>query len=341
MTQICRVAAVHAAPEFLDTGRTVDKICQLITEAGNQEVDLLVFPEVFLPGFPYWINCYPPIIQVGMHIRYGTASVKIPGPEIDRISEAANKAGVNIVLGVSEQDGGTLYNTQVFISETGTLIGRHRKLQPTFAERSIWGQGDGSTLSTFDTKIGRVGGLVCWEHTMNLARHALIGQGEQIHAGSWPALSTLVGFEDSFNSQVEAMSRNHAISGQCFVIVAMSPVTQQMIDIMEKELGPQGFLKAGGGWSAVIHPMTPYLAGPHEGLEEKIISADIDLDDIAALKVFVDATGHYSRRELLHLVVDADQKQAVEFKGRKGSESSESQIMLEEPQAAIVPNNPK
>jgi predicted amidohydrolase len=323
MSTTHRVAAVHAAPEFLDVEATVDKVCDLIVEAGEQSVELLVFPEVFLPGFPYWINCYPPIVQAGLHVRYGQASVEVPGPEIDKVRSAARSAGVNVVLGVSERVGGTLYNTQVFIADTGALIGRHRKLQPTFAERTVWGQGDGSTLQVFDTAVGRVGGLVCWEHTMNLARHALIGQGEQIHAGSWPALSTLVGFTDTFDAQVEAMSLNHAITGQCFVIVAMSPVTQQMLDVMSEALGPQEFLTVGGGWSAIVHPMTPYLAGPHTGLEEKLVVADIDLADIAGVRVFVDATGHYSRPEVLRLTVDAEPKAPVDIRGARVTDTIE------------------
>lgn len=305
------VAAVHAAPVFLDVDATIEKACSLIVEAANSGARLVVFPEVFVPGFPYWINCYPPIVQPGLQMRYMAASVEVPGPHIDRVREVARQTGTVVVLGVNERDGGTLYNTQVFIDERGELLGRHRKLQPTYAERSVWGQGDGSSLLVWPTSVGRLGGLVCWEHTMNLARHALIGQGEQVHAGSWPGLSTLVGFAEVFDSQVEAMSRNHAITGQCFVVVAQSPVTQEMLDVMSEALGPQEFVTAGGGWSAIIHPMTPFLAGPHTGSQEKVLTAEIDLADIDAVKVFVDATGHYARPDVLRLTVDADEKRAV------------------------------
>lgn len=305
------VAAVHAAPEFLDVEASVAQAADWIGRAAEQGARLVVFPEVFVPGFPYWINLYPPIVQAGLHARYAGASVDLAGSQLAPVQAAARAAGCVVVLGVNERDGGTLYNTQVFIDETGTIFGRHRKLQPTFAERTVWGQGDGSTLTVWDTSIGRLGGLVCWEHTMNLARHALIGQGEQIHAGSWPGLSTLVGFREVFDPQVEAMSRNHAITGQCFVVVAQSPVTQQMIDVMAEALGPQDFLTTGGGWSAIIHPMTPYLAGPHTGAEERLLVADIDLDEIAGVKVFVDASGHYARPEVLRLVVDDQAKSAV------------------------------
>lgn len=242
MVRRVKVAAVHAAPVFLDVDRTIDKVVELVARAGAEGVELLVFPEVFVPGFPYWINCYPPIVQPGLHLRYHAASVAVTGPEVDRVRAAARQAGTVVVLGVNERDGGTLYNTQVVIGDDGSLIGLHRKLQPTFAERTVWGQGDASTLKVWETAVGRVGGLVCWEHTMNLARHALIAQDEQIHAGSWPSLATLAGFADVFDDQVEAMSRSHAITGQCFVVVAQNPVTQEMLDVMADALGRQEFM---------------------------------------------------------------------------------------------------
>ena len=130
---------------------------------------------------------------------------------------------------------------------------------------------------------------------MNLARQALIVQGEEIHAASWPALDSLAGWEGLFSQQVEVMCRNHAISGQCFVVVAMSPVDQQAIDTMEELMGPQQYLTAGGAWSAIIDPMTVMVGGPHTGTDETIVMADVDLDAIGALKVFADATGHYGR----------------------------------------------
>lgn len=326
------VAAVHAAPEFLDADASIAKAAEWIGRAAEQGARLVVFPEVFVPGFPYWINLYPPIVQAGLHARYAAASVDLAGSQLAPVQAAARAAGTVVVLGVSERDGGTLFNTQVFIDEQGTIIGRHRKLQPTFAERTVWGQGDGSTLKVWDTSIGRLGGLVCWEHTMNLARHALIGQGEQIHAGSWPGLSTLVGFREVFDPQVEAMSRNHAITGQCFVVVSQSPVTQQMLDVMSEALGPQEFLTTGGGWSAIIHPMTPYLAGPHTGSEERLLVADIDLDEITGVKVFVDAAGHYSRPEVLRLVVDDEAKTpVVRTSGGTGPTAAQGGIPAPEP----------
>ncbi len=314
MTQL-KVAAVHASPEFLDHNATVEKICALIKEGGRQDVRLMVFPEVFLPGMPYWINMYAPMAQLPMNVRYAKESVEVPGPEIRHIQAAAQQAKTYVVLGVSEREGGTLYNTQVFIDDNGRFLGKRRKLQPTFAERFIWAQGDGSTLSVWDTPIGKIGGLICWEHTMNLARQALILKGIQIHASSWPAYSTVAGWTEVFDPQVDAMSRAHAVTGQCFVIVAQNPVTQAMLDLITSELGPQQIMTAGGGWSAVVRPMGVMAAGPHVGLEEKLVIADIDLAEIEFLKTMLDTAGHYSRPEVLRLVIDAEPKSPLEERG--------------------------
>ena len=299
------VAAVHAAPVFLDVDATIEKACTLIEQAGREGVQLLVFPEVFVPGFPYWINCYAPLLQNPLHERYLRASIQVPGPETERLAVGAREAGVALVVGVNERVGSSLFNTQVFIDSDGTLLGQHRKLQPTFAERTVWAQGDGSTLKVWPMSGGvRVGGLVCWEHTMNLARHALGTMGEQVHAASWPALSTLRGWEDIFDEQVSVMCRNHALTAQTFVVVSMNPVGQDVLDLMEAVLGPQELLTTGGGWSAVIHPQMPIVAGPRTGPEEGLVVATIDLADIDALKIVVDSVGHFSRNDVLQLVVN-------------------------------------
>lgn len=303
-----KVAAVHAAPVLHDAEATIDKVCAFVREAGERGIHLLVFPEVFVPGFPYWINLYPPAAQFGMIARYRAESVEVPGPQIARVQDAAREAGVNLVLGVSEREGGTMYNTQVHIDDQGVLLGKHRKLQPTYAERYVWGQGDASMLDVFDTRLGRVGGLACWEHTMNLARQALIVQGEQIHAGAWPGLQTHRGMEESYDIQVEAMSRNHALTGQCFVVVAQNPLTDDMVAVMEAELGPQDLQPAGGGWSAIFNPDGTTAAGPHTGDEECLLVAEIDLTAIDDIHALVDANGHFSRREVLGLWIDDEHK---------------------------------
>ncbi len=316
MARVHQVAAVHATPSFLDVAEGVARVCGFIAQAGRDGTELLVFPEVFIPGFPYWINLYPPAIQKAMIVRYHDASLEASGPELSTIREACAKARVAIVLGFSERSEGgrTCYNSQVCIDRDGTQVGVHRKLQPTNAERTVWGQGDGSTLTVWQAAIGRISGLICWEHTMNLARQAMVVQHAEIHAASWPSLSTLNGFTELFDVQVEALMKSHSLSAQCFVICAESPVPQRALDIMAENLGPQSFMTAGGGWSAIYHPFCRTMAGPHVGPEERLLTASIDLDDIKLVKVSVCGAGHYARSEVLSLHIDSEPKLPVTFR---------------------------
>jgi nitrilase len=313
VSRIRRVAAAHASSILLDRDACLAKAAEIIAEAGRRDVQLLCFPEVFCPGFPYWINLYPPGDQHGVHRRYVAESVDLDTDQLCPLREAARAARVEVVLGVSERQGSTIYNSQVFIGRDGEVVGRHRKLQPTYAERTLWGQGDGSTLSVFPMASGIVGGLICYEHMMNLARQALIAQGLEIHCASWPTFASTRGRGGAFDSMVETLMRAHALTGQCFVILAENPVSAQNLAAMEAELGPQSVVGTGGGFSAVYGPNGAALGGPHVGPEERLVVADIDLDDIGRAKVLVDTAGHYSRPEILRLVVDARPKRPLEL----------------------------
>ncbi|PGG99231.1 hypothetical protein AJ79_08623 [Helicocarpus griseus UAMH5409] len=318
-TQKIKVAAVHAAPVFMNKKATTEKVIKLIEQAGKEKIELLVFPETFVPGYPYWIECYPPIKQAPALSQYANESVAVDSDEIKHIQAACRSASVTINLGISERIAGgfTLFNSQVTIDSDGILLGVHRKLQPTYAERFVWGQGDGHTLRNFQTAAGyNLGGLACWEHTMNGARQALIMDNEHIHAAAWPALSTMEGFEPVADVQIEGLMKAHALTGQVFVICASNPVDDSCLEWMEKNLGPQNSVKSGGGWSAVVHPFCSFVAGPHTGSEEKFITGEVDLSQIGFVKVWVDGAGHYSRPEVLKFSVDRrplweDEKRAI------------------------------
>ena len=306
MTLPLTVAAAHVAPVFMDPAASAQRAADWIAEAGKAGVELLVFPEVFLPGFPYWINGYPPLAQLGLNRRYQDLSIEIPGPEIAIVQEAARAAGMVVVIGASEREvgGRSCYNSSILIGRDGAILGVHRKLKPTYAERYLWGQGDGSGLWVIESGVARVGTLACWEHTMNLARQALAEQQVEVHAALWPGLSTIAGMETIADIQIEAMMRNHALTAQCFVVCAASPVTQDMIDFLEAEIGPSEMLSVGGGWSAIIHPFAATLAGPVTGLEEQLVIATFDLDERSDTKLWVDGTGHYARPDVLSLRFD-------------------------------------
>lgn len=294
-----KVAAVQAAPVFLNREATAEKACRLIEEAASQGAALVVFPETWVPGYPFWTNAvsrwdYPPVKRV--YSRLYKNAVDIPGPVTERLGEAARKASVFLAIGVHERTpSGTLYNTIAFIGGDGQLLGKHRKLVPTYHERMVWAHGDGSTLRVFDTDIGHLGGLICWEHWMPLARYALYSQGEQIHASLWP----------SAGETWLLACRHMAHEGRLFVIVSCSYFTKAMLPpdfelMKEMESFPEVLSKGG---SAVIGPDAKYLAGPVYDCEI-ILYADIDLERIIEEKQTLDVVGHYARPEVFRLLIN-------------------------------------
>lgn len=287
----------------------------------------------------YFIKAYPPLSQVPALVQYAQQSVVCspsdPDPSIRTIQDACRAAGVTVSLGVSERmEGGyTLFNSQVHIDDKGTLLGVHRKLQPTLAERYVWAQGDGSTLGVWrvsvdeegggkgeeedeegqrgrgreegGTKYYNLGSLCCWENTLNGARQALIEQDQHVHAGVWPGLSTIRGFEDGVgDAQIEALMKAHALTAQVFVLCAASHVDDTCLDWMRENLGEQDLVGKGGGWSAVIHPFCSYLAGPVTGGGDRLVVAELDFGELGAVKVWIDGNGHYKRPEVLEMKVD-------------------------------------
>ncbi|KAK8106121.1 carbon-nitrogen hydrolase [Apiospora kogelbergensis] len=309
-----RVAAAHAAPIFMDKAATIKKVIGLIEQAALDEIKLLVFPETFVPGYPVILDrMLPPLAQVGALAKYAEESVVAESNNEDMgpIQAACRRTGVAINLGISERmaRGYSLFNSQVTVDGDGTILGVHRKLQPTYVERVVWAQGDGSTLRNWPLSAlgGRnLGGLACWEHTMNGARQALITQHQHIHAGAWPALSTMAGFEAVADAQIEALMKTHALTAQVFVVTASNYIDEACIDWMEANLGgKQDFIKPGGGWSAILHPFCSYLAGPHTGAEEKLVQAEVDFAQLGAVKVWIDAAGHYQRPEILQFSFDS------------------------------------
>jgi predicted amidohydrolase len=303
---VYRVAAVQASPVFMDREASVEKACKLIAEAGSGGAQLAVFPETWLPGFPIWIERAPgtalwdhqPAKEA--FTRLVANAVEAPGSTTDALCAAAAEAGCGVVMGINERQGGrlsgTLYNTIIYVGEDGRLLGKHRKLIPTYAERLIWGQGDGSTLGAFDTPVGRVGGLVCWEHWMPLARHAMHVTGEQVHAALWPTVEEIH----------QVASRHYAFEARCFVVAAGSVLRRDQVpDDLEIFRGdgidPGEHLLAGG--SAIIGPDGNYLAGP-AGAEETILYADLDTSRIAAEHQTFDPVGHYARPDVFSVTIN-------------------------------------
>ena len=246
--KVVKVCAAHVAPVWLDREATVEKACGLIAEAGRAGAELVVFPEVFIPGYPYWIWTKTTREGGPLFGELFNNAVEVPGAATDAIGKAAKQAGVLVVMGMTERDGGTLYNTLLYFDSQGRIIGRHRKLVPTMSERVVWGRGDGSDMEVFDTSVGRIAGLICWEHTMDLARYALIAEGEQIHCSVWPGISAVTNDPnyEIFDAVAECACRHHAVAAQAFVICVMTPVAQDSIDRLGFADRPD-MMKVGGG----------------------------------------------------------------------------------------------
>jgi len=297
---VVRAAAVQAAPVFLDKFATIEKACTLIQEAADNGARLIVFPESFIPTFPYWSNYHPegpPWART--FTKLFKNSVEIPSPETEKLGEAARKAGAHVMMGLNERDavyGGTLYNTLLFLGPDGKILGKHRKLMPTHHERLYWGCGDGSGLTVYPTSLGRIGGLICYEHHMTLSKYALYAQGEQIHCAVWPGWPGNSKYDNL--DIVHTASRQYAFEGQCFVVCACGWIHPEMIP-EDFEFKNEMDCSSRGG-STIITPLGTLLCEPLVD-REGIVYADLKMDLIIKAKAFVDTTGHYARWDVLSL----------------------------------------
>jgi aliphatic nitrilase len=292
MSRTVKVAAAQLAPVFLDCAATTAKACDAIAQAAQHGAELVAFPESFVPGYPYWLLTRDPMSVNDLNRRLFNQSMEIPGPECMALAAAAKKAGCHVVVGLTERAGGTLYNAQLVLGADGTILGKRRKLMPTSHERMVWGRGDGRDLEVWKTPLGVLGALICYEHSNALYRYAIQAQGEQIHVANWPGGIAIDGI-------IDAAARHYAFEGQCFVINVTAVLTEAII----AEVGGNGRLHAGGGYSAIIAPNGRFLAGPAtEG--ETILYADLDFDRIADMKLIVDSAGHYARPDVLQLHID-------------------------------------
>ena len=296
--RIIRVAAVQIAPVLDRPGGTLEKVLQAIDEAAERGVRFAVFPETFLPYYPYFSFVEPPIAQGAAHLRLYEEAVVVPGPVTQALSAAAKRHAMVLVVGVNERAGGTLYNAQLVFDADGTIVLKRRKITPTYHERMIWGQGDGAGLKVVDTSVGRVGALACWEHYNPLARYALMAQGEEIHAAQFPG--SLVG--QIFADQMEVTIRHHALESGCFVVNATGWLTDDQIISISSDPNMQKGLR-GGNCTAIVSPEGRHVVPPMT-IGEGLLVADCDMQLITKRKRMMDSAGHYARPELLQLYLD-------------------------------------
>lgn len=311
------VAVVQAAPVLFDREATVKKTCDLIDEAASKGARVILFPEAFIPVYPRGLT-FGTVVgsrkEEGRYTwqRYWENAIDVPGVETEIIGEAVKEASAYLAIGVIEKDstfsGGTLYCTLLYFSPDGILLGKHRKLKPTAAERLIWGEGDGSTLPVFNTPYGVIGGLICWENYMPLARMAMYGKGVEIYMAptadqrdSWHATMRHIGFE-----------------GRCFVLGCNQYVDKSMYPtdlIGIEDLKDQPDIICRGG-STIISPMGGVLAGPLYD-KEGILYADLDRGEIARSKMDFDVVGQYARPDVFRLIVNEEPAPPVEYSNGK------------------------
>lgn len=319
-----KVAAVQTAPVFLDPEATVDKACALIAEAARNGARLVAFPEVFIAGYPYWNWVMTPIEGSPWFERLCRAAIQIPGPEIARVCEVAREHSCVVVIGANERDPrsvGTLYNTNVVIGADGAILGRHRKLVPTWAEKLTWTGGDGSSLKVYDTAVGPLGTLACGENTNTLARFALLSEGELVHVANYISLPVAPA---SYNmaEAIRIRATAHSFEGKLFTIVSCSTLSEEIIEAMSRDRpGNRALLeRKSSAFSGVINPHGN-LVGDALIDDEGIVYAEIDLNECIQPKQMHDIIGGYNRFDIFDLRVDRTPRTSAAFADIKGDET--------------------
>ncbi|MCE7981334.1 MAG: carbon-nitrogen hydrolase family protein [Caldilinea sp. CFX5] len=301
-----RAAVVQDAPAAFNTIATVDKVAHLVAQAAEQGAQLAVFPEAFIAGYPKGADFGA---RVGMRLpegrkefqRYWESAIDVPGPVTHTLGELARSHHLHLVIGVIEREGGTLYCTVLFFGDDGRLLGKHRKVMPTAMERLIWGFGDGSTLTVVPTPLGKIGAVICWENYMPLLRMSMYAQGVQLYCA--PTV-------DDRETWLPTM-RHIALEGRCFVLTSCqfakrSDFPTDYTPIQGND--PDTILIRGG--SCIISPLGQVLTGPLFD-QPTILTADLDLSEIARAKYDLDVVGHYARPDLFQLRVNTEIQQAV------------------------------
>lgn len=303
-TRTFRAAAVQAEPVWQDVDGGIDKLEAYAAEARDNGAEVVAFPEVWIPGYPWFLWLDSVAWQSQFVVPYASNSIEVGSAQWLRLESIARSLGIALAFGYSERSGGSLYMAQAFIDAEGRTLGNRRKLKPTHVERTHFGDGDGSDLAVIETPVGRVGALNCWEHLQPLTKYALFAQDEQLHVAAWPSFSIFPGVVNALGPEVNVgASRQYAVEGQTFVLAPCAVVGEAAHDLFgDTELKRQ-LLALGGGYARIFGPDGGSLAEPLEPTEEGILYADVDFAAILAAKNAADPVGHYSRPDVFTLQV--------------------------------------
>jgi len=324
-----KIAIGHVAPVFLEMGATVDKACSLIREAAQHGAQMIVFPETYIPAFPVWCALQAPIHNHDLFCTLAANSLKIGGPELITIGEAARKSGVFVSIGFNEGSSissGCIWNANVLVGEDGSILCHHRKIVPTFYEKLIWAPGDGGGLRVSETRLGRLGMLICGENTNPLARYTLLAQGEQVHLSTyppvWPTHDPATHENYDLRNAILIRAGAHSFEGKLFNIVASGFLDKAARDRLATRDADAGRIldESPRGISAVIGPNGAVVSEIMQD-EEGILYADIDLSRCVEPKQFHDIVGGYNRFDIFTLTVNRATQRPISFQSNGATPS--------------------
>jgi len=304
-----KVAAVQAAPAWMDAKGTLEKTLTIIEDAAGKGVQLVAFGEVWLPGYPFTIWLQAPMVAMDVVMKHRVNAITLDGPEMAAICEAARTNRIWVMMGFAERDRGSIYCSQALVDDRGEIVLSRRKLRPTHMERTVWGEGPATDIKVVDTPFGKVGGLCCWENIQPVNRQGMYQLGEQIHVACWPSFGMFKGMRQAYALSAEANmaeSQSYAMQGGCFVIAPNSVISEESLEaITMGNPDLRNIVFAGGGSAAVFGPDGYRLTDPIPDTEEGLAIAEIDLAMIEGAKVFADPAGHYFRPDVTRLVLEA------------------------------------
>lgn len=310
-----KAAAVQTSPVFLNVDKTIDKAIAFIKEAAGNGAQLIAFPEVFVSGYPYWNWIMTPVQGSKWYEKLYKSAIAADGSEVKRICDAAKEFNINIVIGINEKGSsfGEIYNTNLIIDNNGNLIGKHRKLVPTWAEKLTWTSGDGSSLKIYQTEIGPIGTLACGENTNTLARFALLAQGELIHVANYISLPVAPPDYDMAEA-IKIRAAAHSFEGKLFTIVSCSTISQEIKDALREDVPNVDELltRKNSAFSGFIGPNGAAIGTPLID-DEGIVYADIDLEKCIQPKQMHDILGHYNRFDIFDLRVNTAPTRNITF----------------------------